>query len=159
MNDLTLNWCNHGDTEREILLSGEKRLVCFECRGLVWWGRQREEIVNESFRLVAITGTRSAVGLLSSGYRGQFPEVKRPGREAGNLPAYSTKVNIVLKYISTFPYVFIEYCLIKHRDNFTFTCYKCSEGPTYLCGKKNEFTASNLTPTRNFKLGSAVHWK
>jgi hypothetical protein len=53
--------------------------------------------------------------------------VKRPGREADLSPPSSAKVN-AWSYTSTPPYVFMAWCLVKHRDNFTFTLYsvRCS---------------------------------
>jgi hypothetical protein len=43
--------------------------------------------------------------------------IKRPGREAD--PS-SAKVKNVWSYISTPQDAFIAWCLVKHRDNFTF---------------------------------------
>jgi hypothetical protein len=47
--------------------------------------------------------------------------VKRPGREADHSPPSSAEVKNALRYTSTPPYVFMAWCLVKHRDNFTFT--------------------------------------
>jgi hypothetical protein len=52
---------------------------------------------------------------------GFIPEVKRPGREAGHSPPFSADVKNVWGYASTPPYVFMAWCLIKHKENFTFT--------------------------------------
>jgi hypothetical protein len=46
--------------------------------------------------------------------------VKRPGREADHSPPSSAEVN-VWSYTSTPLYAFMAWCLVKHRDNFTFT--------------------------------------
>jgi hypothetical protein len=55
---------------------------------------------------------------LSNGYRGALtPEVKRPGLEADCSPPSSTEVKNAWSYTST-PYVFVEWRLFKHRDNF-----------------------------------------
>jgi hypothetical protein len=43
------------------------------------------------------------------------PRVKRPGCEADNSPPYNTKVENTWSYISTSPYVFMSWLLIKHR--------------------------------------------
>jgi hypothetical protein len=52
------------------------------------------------------------LSLLSNGYRGLFPpEVKRPGREADHSPPTNAEVKNTWIYISTSPYVFVEYCL------------------------------------------------
>jgi hypothetical protein len=46
--------------------------------------------------------------------------VKRPGREAGHSPPSSAEVN-AWSYISIPQYVFMAWCLVKHRDSFAFT--------------------------------------
>jgi hypothetical protein len=51
-------------------------------------------------------------------------EVKRPGREADHSPPPSAEVKNAWSYISTPQYAFMAWCLVKHRDNFTFTYYK-----------------------------------
>jgi hypothetical protein len=43
-------------------------------------------------------------------------EIKQPGREA--------QVKNVWSYTSSPPYVFMEWCLVKYRDNFTFYLYE-----------------------------------
>jgi hypothetical protein len=53
-----------------------------------------------------------------------FPAVKRPGREADHSPPSSAEVKNVWRYTSTPPYVFMAWCLVKQRDNFTFTILK-----------------------------------
>jgi len=45
--------------------------------------------------------------------------VNRPGREANHSPQYSAGVN-EWSYASTSQYVFMEWLLDTHRDNFTF---------------------------------------
>jgi hypothetical protein len=50
--------------------------------------------------------------------------VKRPGREAHQLPPSSSEFKNAWSYISTSQYVFLAWCLVKHRNNFTFTFYK-----------------------------------
>jgi hypothetical protein len=47
--------------------------------------------------------------------------VKRPGREADPSPQSSAEVKNAWRYTSTSQYVFMAWCLVKHRDNFTFT--------------------------------------
>jgi hypothetical protein len=42
------------------------------------------------------------------------------GHEADHSPLSSAKVKKAWSYTSTPPYVFIAWCLVKHRDNFTF---------------------------------------
>jgi hypothetical protein len=55
------------------------------------------------------------------GTGGSFPGVKRPGREANHSPPPSAEVNNAWRYTSTPQYTFMAWCLVKHRDNFTFT--------------------------------------
>jgi hypothetical protein len=47
--------------------------------------------------------------------------VKRPGCEADHSPPSSAEVKNAWSYTSTPQYVFMAWCLVKHRDNFTFT--------------------------------------
>jgi hypothetical protein len=47
--------------------------------------------------------------------------VKRPGREADHSPPSSSDVKNAWSYTSTPQYCFMAWCLVKHRDNFTFT--------------------------------------
>jgi hypothetical protein len=47
--------------------------------------------------------------------------LKRPGREADHSPPSSAEVKNAWSYTSTPQYVFVAWCLVKHRDNFTFT--------------------------------------
>jgi hypothetical protein len=46
--------------------------------------------------------------------------VKRPGGEANHSPPSSAEVKNAWSYTSTPQYVFMAWCLVKHRDNFTF---------------------------------------
>jgi hypothetical protein len=46
--------------------------------------------------------------------------VKWPGREADHSPPSSAEVKNEWSYASTPQYIFMEWCLVKHRDNFTF---------------------------------------
>jgi hypothetical protein len=52
------------------------------------------------------------------------PGVKRPRREADHSPATSAEVKNAWSYTSTPQYVFMAWCLVRHRDNFTFTFYE-----------------------------------
>jgi hypothetical protein len=47
--------------------------------------------------------------------------VKRSGHEADHSPPSSAEVKNSWSYTSTPQYVFMAWCLLKHRDNFTFT--------------------------------------
>jgi hypothetical protein len=57
---------------------------------------------------------------LSNRYRVLFPL----GREAGHSPPFSAEAKNVCSCASTPQYAFIAWCLVKHRDNFTFTEYR-----------------------------------
>jgi hypothetical protein len=46
--------------------------------------------------------------------------LKQPGREVDHSPP-SSKVKNTWRYTSTPQYVFMAWCLVKQRDNFTFT--------------------------------------
>jgi hypothetical protein len=46
--------------------------------------------------------------------------VKGPGREADHSPPSSTEDNNVWSYTSTPQYVFMAWCLFKHRDNLIY---------------------------------------
>jgi hypothetical protein len=48
--------------------------------------------------------------------------VKRPGREADHSPHLVPRSKNEWSYTSTPQYAFMAWCLVKHRDNFTFTC-------------------------------------
>jgi hypothetical protein len=50
-------------------------------------------------------------------------QVKRPGREADHSPPSSAEVKNALSYTSTSQYVFLAWCLVKHRENFIFLLY------------------------------------
>jgi hypothetical protein len=50
-----------------------------------------------------------------------FP--KYPGREADHLPPSSAEVKNAWSYTSTSQYVFMAWCLVKHRNNFTCLLY------------------------------------
>jgi hypothetical protein len=59
---------------------------------------------------------------LTSGFLGPFLRgVKRSGSEADHSPPSSIEPKYVWSYTSTPIYVFIAWCLVKHRDKFTFT--------------------------------------
>jgi hypothetical protein len=45
----------------------------------------------------------------------------RPKREADHSPPSGAEVKNVWSYTSTPQYVFMAWCLLKHKDNFTFT--------------------------------------
>jgi hypothetical protein len=47
--------------------------------------------------------------------------MKRSGREADHSPPSNAEVKNAWSYTSTPQYVFMTWCLVKHRDSFTFT--------------------------------------
>jgi hypothetical protein len=58
--------------------------------------------------------------------------VKRPGREADHSPPSSAEVKECVElYTSTLQYALMAWCLVKHRDNFTFTFIDINEGPGF----------------------------
>jgi hypothetical protein len=70
------------------------------------------------------TGSRTVVGTTQPPIQwvpgALFLEVKRPRREADHSPPSSAEVKNAWSYTSTPQYVFMAWCLAKHRDNFTF---------------------------------------
>jgi hypothetical protein len=79
--------------------------------------QQRLEIFSSPTRPDRLRGPPS---LLPNTYRGALPpEVKRQGREADHSSSSSAAVRKAWSYISTPQYVFMQWCLVKHRDNFT----------------------------------------
>jgi len=53
---------------------------------------------------------------------GSFPRVKAAGRDSDHPTPTSAKVKNIWSYDSTPPYVFMEWCLVKHWDNLAFSC-------------------------------------
>jgi hypothetical protein len=64
--------------------------------------------------------------------------VKRPGREADHSPPSSAEVKNAWRYTSTPQYVFMMWCLVKHRDNFTFTFYGVSNVQRFITTHKEQ---------------------
>jgi hypothetical protein len=70
------------------------------------------------------------------GTTGSFPGGKAARHEADHSPPSSAKVKNAWSYTSTPQYVLMAWCLVKHRDNFTFTSYTkmfwtlCTETPS-----------------------------
>jgi len=56
-----------------------------------------------------------------AGTVGSYPGVKRLGREAFHSPTPNAEVKNTWSYTFAHPYVFLAWCLFKHKDNFTFT--------------------------------------
>jgi hypothetical protein len=56
------------------------------------------------------------------GTKGSFPGIKQLGHE-DHSPLSSAKVKNAWSYTSTPQYVFMAWCLVKHRDKFNFTCF------------------------------------
>jgi hypothetical protein len=74
----------------------------------------------------------SPPSLLSNGYRGLFP-----WGQSGRAVKLTTHLHLVPRstnawsHTSTPLYVFMAWCLVKHRDNFTFTFYLCVQTETF----------------------------
>jgi hypothetical protein len=49
--------------------------------------------------------------------------VKRPGPEADHSPPSNAEIKNAWSYTFTPQYVFMAWCLVKHRNDFTFTFY------------------------------------
>jgi hypothetical protein len=49
--------------------------------------------------------------------------VKRPEREADHSPPSSAEVKNSWSYTATAQYVFMAWCLVNHKDNFTFSFF------------------------------------
>jgi hypothetical protein len=80
-------------------------------------------------------------------------EVRRPGREADHSPPSSAEVKNAWSYTSTPQYVFMTWCLVKHRDNFTFTfilyyIILYYNTVLYYSKKQSPFTWLTTTPWR-----------
>jgi hypothetical protein len=58
---------------------------------------------------------QGVLGLFSRGI------IKWPGSEGDHSSESSAEVKNVWSYTSTHPYIFMAWCLVKHRDNFTYT--------------------------------------
>jgi len=56
-----------------------------------------------------------------------FPGVKRSGRESHHSTPFSAKIKM-RGAILVIPYIFMAWCLVKHRDNFVLYCF------TYFIG-------------------------
>jgi hypothetical protein len=54
------------------------------------------------------------------GFRGPSLEVNRPGREAYHSPPSSAEVKECVELYLHSQYVFLAWCLVKHRENFIF---------------------------------------
>jgi hypothetical protein len=68
---------------------------------------------------------RRSLGLLSMSKR-LFPLVKLPGRKADDSLPSSFEVKNACSYTSSLQHVFMEWCLFKHRNNFTFISGGCT---------------------------------
>jgi len=66
------------------------------------------------------TGSGAHPASYPVGTADSYPRVKRPGREAEQSPPSSAEVKNTCSSASTPKYVFMVWCLVKHRDNFTF---------------------------------------
>jgi hypothetical protein len=77
--------------------------------------------------------------------------VKRPGREADHSPPSSAEVKNTWSYTSTPTYVFMAWCLAKHRDNFTlpYTQYQCLKYLVYSINSLRTSERAKLGPTLN----------
>jgi hypothetical protein len=83
---------------------------------------RRDEDSSRSFQRASLLCCTTPHSLLSHGYRGALSlGIKRPGVEADHSHPSSAEFKNVWSYTSTPQYIFMAWCLVKHRDNFTFT--------------------------------------
>jgi hypothetical protein len=75
---------------------------------------------NFSLRHHVQTGTEAHPASCAIGTGIPSLGVKRLGREAAHSPPSSAEVKNAWSYNSTPQYVFMAWCLVKHRDKFTF---------------------------------------
>jgi hypothetical protein len=75
--------------------------------------------VNRFHRIQNDCGAHPASYPMGSG--GSFPGVKRAGREAEHSPPSSAEIKNAWIYTSIPQYAFMAWCLVKHRNNLTFT--------------------------------------
>jgi len=68
-----------------------------------------------------VTGFIITLSPLSSGFRRSFPGVKAEGHEADHSLPSNAEVKNAWRYASSPRYVFMPWCLGKHRNSFTFT--------------------------------------
>jgi hypothetical protein len=88
--------------------------------------------------------------------RGPFLRGKAAGHEADHSPPSSAEVKNAWIYTSTPQYVFMAWCSVKHRDNFTFYCN------VYWCDNPSDEQRQGTTSvfiaviTSNVSIGHAV---
>jgi hypothetical protein len=76
--------------------------------------------------------------------------VKRPGSEADHSPPPSAEVKECVKLYLHSQYAFTAWCLVKHRDNFTFTFHNTHFSSIL---STRQFLSKNVrfTPSYNFQ--------
>jgi hypothetical protein len=67
---------------------------------------------------------------------GSFPGVKRPGREADHSPQSTAEIKNAWSYTSTPQYIFMVWCLVKLRDNFTLLYFTIKIISSFLSNRK-----------------------
>jgi hypothetical protein len=117
-----LCWSACDDVSSETIYSVE----FYEDRSVMnfkWFGGKRSwpnrGTIPEGLRKI----TKTSVGItgVPTEIWSQYPEVKQPGRESDHSPQTRVQVRKMWIYTSTPPYAIMAQCLVKHRDNFTFT--------------------------------------
>jgi hypothetical protein len=71
-------------------------------------------------------------------------EENRPGCEADHSPPSSVEVKNAWSYTSTPQYVFMLWCLVMHRENFTFAFYSLPVRENF------DYFPFHYTPIRNY---------
>jgi hypothetical protein len=103
-----------------ILTQGQFFSACLRAGRPAFYSRRRQEF----FSLPRPGRVWDPSNHLPKDTRGSFAGCKAAGPWSHHSPAWSAEVKNALSYTSTFPQVFMLWCLIKHRDNFTFFIVK-----------------------------------
>jgi hypothetical protein len=76
--------------------------------------------------------------------------VKQPGREVKNSPSSNSEVKNIWSYTSIPQYVFIAWCLIKNRGNFTFYTFTHFTGMELIYEQRLEHDSQKRTSLTHF---------
>jgi hypothetical protein len=82
------------------------------------FGSRQELVIFLRYRVQ--TGSRTHPDSYPISTGALYPGVKQVGREADHSLPYSVEVKNEWGYTFTHPYVFMAWCLVKPRDNFTY---------------------------------------
>jgi hypothetical protein len=105
-----------------ILFRNRDRSVCIAIKLRRGLSRGRSSSPGRVKNFLFSTSYRPVIGPTHTPLR-WVPRVKRPGRETDQSPPSIAKVDNAWICISTVPYIFIMWCLIKYTENFTFSFF------------------------------------